>query len=123
MEARLSSLVNKVIGPQRLASEITSILLDACELAEIKPVKIKNPISGSSKPWFDKDCQKLKNSIKKNCKKLRNNKSDITIQEKISSENKQLKKLLKKKEKDYKLNSLTQFSTQTQQVNNRMDPP
>ena len=38
------------------------------------------------------------------CKKLRNAKNDGTIQQKITSENKQLKKLMKEKEKEYKLN-------------------
>ena len=65
METRLSSLSNQTIGPQELVSEITSILLDACDLAEIKPVRNKNSSSNNNKPWFDKDCQKLKNSIKK----------------------------------------------------------
>ena len=60
METRLSSLANQEINPQGLASEITNILLDACELADIKPVRIKTQKNGSNKPWFDKDCQKLK---------------------------------------------------------------
>ena len=110
METRLSSLRNQNIGPQGLASEITSILLDACELAEIQPVRIKNQSHCSDKPWFDKECHKLKNSIKKLCKKLRNSKSDATIQPKITAENKKLKKLMKEKKKEYKLNIVNEMN-------------
>jgi len=53
--------VEQDTGPQELTTEISKILLDACELAEIKPVKIKDEPCYNSKPWFDKDkdCQKL----------------------------------------------------------------
>ena len=103
--------MNKVIGPQELVSEITCILLDACNLAEIKPVRNKNSNNSNNKPWFDKDCQKLKNSIKRNCRKLRHTQQDSTIvQAKITTENKQLKKLIKKKEKDYKLKTINEMN-------------
>ena len=45
----------------------------------------------------------MKNSIKKKCKRLRANKSDSSLQQQISAENKDLKKLVLKKKNEYKL--------------------
>ena len=45
----------------------------------------------------------MKNSIKKKCKKLRENKADLSLQQQISEENKDLKKLVLRKKNEYKL--------------------
>ena len=111
METRLSSLRDRVIGPQELASEIRNILLDACELAEINPVRTKKSSDTNDKPWFDKECEKLKNSIKKLCKKLRNTKGDTKdLQQNITAENKKLKQVLKKKKKEFKLKIVNEMN-------------
>ena len=80
---------NNINNPQELASRITNTLFEACSLAELRPKKTK--IFTADKPWFDKECHTLKNSIKKMCKKLRANKSDCSLQQQISSGNKELK--------------------------------
>lgn len=89
------------LSPQDQANLIeTSTLLEACNTAQIKPRKT-NIKSSADHPWFDKDCQTLKNSIKKNCKKLRLNKNDYSLQRVICTENKKLKQLVKKKKNEW----------------------
>ena len=82
MTNKLMNMHNTINDPQELATGITNTLLEACSLAELRPKKTK--INTADKPWFDKECQTLKNSIKKMCKKLRANKSDRSLQQKIS---------------------------------------
>ena len=106
MVDKLSNMT--AVDPQALASDITSTLVEACSLAELRVKKVN--FSNSDKPWFDKDCQTLKNSIKKNCKKLRKNKSDISLQQQISAENKELKKLVSKKKNEYKLEIVNEMN-------------
>ena len=95
------SEMNNCTDPQALATGITDTLLEACTLSDMRPKKTFIP--KTDKPWFDKECLTLKNSIKKKCKTLRMNKSDSNLQRQISSGNKQLKKLLKQKKYEYKL--------------------
>ena len=98
---KLIDMSNTTNEPQALASGITNTLLEACSLAELRPKKIK--FNTTDKPWFDKECQTLKNGIKKKCKKLRANKSDFSLQQQISAKNKDLKNLVLKKKNEYKL--------------------
>ena len=107
-------LENEHLDPQSLATGITSTLLEACNTAQIKPRKM-NTKSSADHPWFDKDCQTLKNSIKKNCKKLRLNKSDCSLQRVICTENKKLKKLVKKKKNEYKLKIIDEMNLKGKQ--------
>ena len=101
MANKFIDMSNTTNEPQALASGITNTLLEACSLAELRPKKTK--FNTADKPWFDKECQTLKNSIKKKCKRLRANKSDSSLQQQISAENKDLKKLVLKKKNEYKL--------------------
>ena len=57
------------IDVQSLASELTNTLLDVTKRANIKPSKAAN--CHKYEPWFDKDCAKIKNSLKSKCKNLR----------------------------------------------------
>ena len=93
--------MNNCTNPQELATGITDTLLEACTLSEMRPKKTF--ASTSDKPWFDRECQALKNSIKKKCKVLRKNKSDSNLQRQISSSNRELKNLISKKKHEYKL--------------------
>ena len=82
MEERINGLSPET-DPHPLASGISNTLFDACESADIQPIKTKTYSTGN-KPWFDKDCQRLKNSIKKNCKKLRSTRSSPDVQQQIT---------------------------------------
>ena len=97
---KLSSM-NSAADPQALASEITNTLLEVCSLADLRPKRTN--ISTTDKPWFDRECQTLKNTIKKKCKKLRFNRSDTTLQQQISTDNKSLRKMMSRKKSEYKL--------------------
>ena len=90
-------LENVIVEPQNLVSSITDTLLDACELSGIKPKEVKNSQS-KNEPWFDDECQSLKNSIKKSCQKLRSSKTECReLIELTFTKNKQLKKLVKRR--------------------------
>ena len=108
--ARLSvlNLVDN-LDPQFLASELTNILLDACSKAGIKPKK-KPHWTGSDEPWHDDECKKLKNSIKRKCRKLRKIPSNPNLQKEILAENKLLKVLIKRKKSQYKSNIIQGMS-------------
>ena len=66
--AILSATDNPI--PQELVTEISNIIMDACSKAGIKSKKT-TPTSGRQEPWYDHECRKIKNSIKKKCKKIR----------------------------------------------------
>ena len=51
----------------------------------------------------DKECEELKNSIKRKCRKLRQNPRDMDLNICTLKDNKLLKKLIKRKKEDYKL--------------------
>ena len=92
-----------------MASGISNTLFDACESADIKPVRNKSHFA-KNKPWFDKDCQKLKNSIKKNCKKLRLAKSYTGLQQQVTSDNRKLKNMVDEKKNQYKLKLVNEMN-------------
>ena len=100
--------MNNCTNPQELATGITDTLLEACTLSEMRPKKTF--ASTSDKPWFDRECQALKNSIKKKCKVLRKNKSDSNLQRQISSSNRELKNLISKKKHEYKLDIVNKMN-------------
>ena len=58
----LSSSEN--MDAQTRATKISDLLIEACDKAGIKPRKQKEN-GKSSEPWFDRECEKLKTSIKK----------------------------------------------------------
>ena len=93
--------------PQEMVTEISNMLLEACAKAQIKPKKATR--LGNDDPWFDKECRKLKNSIKRKCKTLKNN-SKINLHSEILSENKLLKNMLKKKKNAYKSKIVNEMS-------------
>ena len=96
----ISSSVN--IGSQELTTKITDLLIETCDKAGIKPKK-QNHRGKAREPWFDKECEELKNSIKRKCRKLRQNPRDKDLNICILKDNKLLKKLIKRKKEDYKL--------------------
>ena len=108
MEERINGLCHET-DPHSLASGISQTLFDACESADIQPIKTKS-YSNGNKPWFDKDCQRLKNLIKKNCKKLRSARSSPDIQQQITSDNKKLKKMVNEKKNEYKVKLVTEMN-------------
>ena len=100
--------MNNLTNPQALATGISDTLLDACTLSEMRPKKTFMPTA--DKPWFDRECQSLKNTIKKKCKILRINKSDSNLQRQVAASNKQLKKLVCKKKNEYKLDIVNKMN-------------
>ena len=102
------SEMNCGTNPQELATDISNTLLEACTLSQMRPKKSNIPTS--DKPWFDRECQTLKNNIKKKCKILRMNKSDSNLQRQISSLNKELRKLINKKKNEYKLDIVNKMN-------------
>lgn len=101
---------NQDVQAQNLANTITETLLQACDSSGLKPKKVKSSES-SSEPWFDRECLSLKNSIKKKCRKLRNTPNCCKkLDHEILTENKQLKKLVKQKKKEYKNNIINEMS-------------
>ena len=104
------TVLNENVGnePQTFASEISNAIFEACSKAKIKPKK-KPSKSGNEEPWFDKECLRLKNSIKKKCKALRKNNSSTTLHSEILKENKLLKNMIKKKKEEYKLKIITEM--------------
>ena len=60
---------------------------------------VKNDFSD---PWFDDECDKLRNKIKKKCQTLRNDPKNHVVRKEILAENKSLKKLIKRKKEEYK---------------------
>ena len=98
-----------------LATGITTALIDATKLSNIKPQK-KGSHALKKNPWFDKECQRAKHSLKRKCKNLRVNKNDINLKMEILKENKLFKKLVKNKKSNYKLKILEKMgSTKTDQ--------
>ena len=88
------------MNAQTLATELTNTLLDVTKKANIKPSKAPN--CHKNEPWFDKDCVKLKNSLKSKCKKLCKNQGNFALQCEVRQENKKLRKLIKMKKYNYK---------------------
>ena len=98
-----------------LATGITTTLIEATKLSNIKSAPKKSHIS-TKNPWFDKECQKVIKSLKRKCKNLRAKKNDINLKMEILNENKLLKNLVKKKKANYKLKILEEMgSTKTDQ--------
>ena len=93
------------IGAEELTTKITDLLIETCDKAGIKPKKT-NHRGKSTESWFDKECEELKNSIKRKCRKLRQNPRDMDLNICILKDNKLLKKLIKRKKKEYKLGTI-----------------
>ena len=106
---RLTNSNSSDCDPQEMATEISNILLEACAKAQIKPKRKSNRL-GTHDPWFDKECRKLKNSIKRKCRTLKRNNSNIDLHSEILSENKLLKKMLKKNKNAYKSKIVNEMS-------------
>ena len=95
--------------PQNMVSEISNILLEACSKVNIKPKRKPSKLRNDN-PWFDKDCQKLKNSIKRKCRALRKNSSNSNLHSEILVENKLLKHTIKKKKEEYRLKIINEMN-------------
>ena len=83
-----------------LVDKTTETLISTCQKAGIKPKKQSKDVF--SDPWFDDECDKLRNKIKRKCQTLRNDPKNQSIREEIFAENKSLKKLVKRKKEEYK---------------------
>ena len=59
-------LSETVVCPKQLALEIRNLIIEIADLCEIK--KINKKRETTNKPWFDKECNKIKNHIKKKVK-------------------------------------------------------
>ena len=98
IEGKLRALNTSALDPQSMVSVISTTLIEACSKANIK-AKRKSSKLKNDDPWFDKDCKKVKNSIKRKCQLLRNDSSKTNLHFEIFVENKLFKNMLKKKEK------------------------
>ena len=83
----------------KLVTEITDTLIDATKTARLKP---KIVLKNCNAPWFDIECQTLKNSIKRKCRKLKHLVDNHTLNLEILNDNKILKKMVKTKRDGYK---------------------
>ena len=97
----LEELINSDTEPEALVAKTTEILLNTCKKAGIKP---KKQLSSNkvSDPWFDNECEVLKKSIKKKCRALKANPKNDAIRKEILSDNKSLKKMIRRKKDEYK---------------------
>ena len=103
MIGKLTSIgLSEKADPQGLTTKITDVLIETCDKAGIKPKKQKQG-DKSHEPWFDKECEDLKNSIKRKCRKLRKTQKDKALHNNILNDNKLLKKLIKRKKEEYRL--------------------
>ena len=103
MIEKLTSIsLSEKADPQGLTTKITDVLFETCDKVGIKPKKLKQG-DKSHEPWFDKECEHLKNSIKRKCRTLRKTQKDKALHNNIINDNKLLKKLIKRKTqtKDY----------------------
>ena len=105
---RLAALNSPDQDPQEMVAEMYKILLDACSRDNIKPRR-KPSRSKNDDPWFDRECQKLKNSIKRKCQILRKNSSKTNLHADIFKENKLYKNMIKKKKNEYKLKIINEM--------------
>ena len=111
MSEKLNSLLeNHECNTTLLATNITTTLIDATKLSNLKPRKNK-PHIYSKNPWFDEECRKVKKLLKKNCKNLRIKKNDTNLKNEIFKGKKLLKNLVKKKKANYKLKILKEMGT------------
>ena len=97
----LEELIDSQIGGEALVTKTTEILLNTCKKAGIKPKK-QSATNKVSDPWFDDECNKLKKSIKKKCKTLKTYPKNDAIRKEILTDNKSLKKMIKRKKDEYK---------------------
>ena len=104
----LEELVNSQTEPEAMVAKTTETLLNTCKKAGIKPKK-QLP-SKVSDPWFDNECEKLKKSIKKKCRALKANPKNDATRKEILSDNKSLKKMIKRKKNEYKENIVQEMS-------------
>ena len=111
IEGKLRALNTSALDPQSMVSVISTTLLEACSKANIK-AKRKSSKLKNDDPWFDKDCKKVKNSIKRKCQLLRNDSSKTNLHFEIFVENKLFKNMLKKKKREYKLKIVTEMNIQ-----------
>ena len=99
---RLTTLITSDQDPQNMVSVISDTLLEACSKANIKAKKNYCTLIEDD-PWFDKECKKIKNSIKIKCSLLRKDGTKTNLHSEILIGNKLLKSMIKKKKEGYKL--------------------
>ena len=88
MREKLTSLTSSEnADPQGLLTKITDLLIETCDKAGIKPKKQKHKYK-TSEPWFDEECENIKKSIKKMCRRLRINQKDEALRKNILMDNK-----------------------------------
>ena len=92
--------------------QLTFNLKLACEKSGIKKrkLKMKDHAQKSNKPWFDKECDIMKQGLKVLAEKLKQNPKDINIREQLNTEKKIFKKLNKMKRNMYKTQIVNQMN-------------
>ena len=92
---RITSLsMNTSKTPSKLADQIKDLILDMANSCNIKKSRISKT---SNKPWFDKECQELKNNIRKNGKLQTRNPKDYKLREETYIMKKKLGKTIRVK--------------------------
>ena len=90
------------LKPAELALEIKNILMDNTITANLRPIKESNKRQQKDKPWFDKECRDIKNSLKRFCKNLKQDPCDPSIRSAILDLKRKLKKVvLAKKRRNF----------------------
>ena len=92
--------------------QITFNLKLACEKSGIRKRKLKmrDHAQKSNKPWFDEECDIMKQGLKVLAEKLIQNPKDINIREQLNTEKKIFKKLNQMKRNMYKTQIVHQMN-------------
>ena len=101
VKAKLDHLCSiEEVNADYLVSGITSILIETSVKSNIKTKNVGG--RSSNEPWFDDECLKLKNSIRRKCRNLKEKSDNHYLRSEIFKENKRLKNLIKKKKCEHK---------------------
>ena len=94
-------------------NRLNQLLLGAAKEADVitKRNKSKHPKNHQNKPWFDSDCKISKQNLKNLAKKVRQNTQDTELRQKLNSDKKTFKKLVKSKEIQFKNSIITKMNS------------
>ena len=105
----------KIYEPSTIVTEFTETIKN---IAVSSNIRTKNTVSRNRHrhhvPWFDPECQRLKNKILLIGKQLRKFKNDATIRENLFLEKCKLNKLVRNKKFVYKKSIIDQINTNNQ---------
>ena len=109
-----SLLCDESITVDKLAEEITNMLLNNAKVSNLKTTN-KRKCNKNNRPWFDQECQKQKREVRRQANALIRNPYDSSTREKLYSEKTKLKKIVVKKKLSYKESILQEISSKTEQ--------